>query len=229
MRLTLRKIIKETEDISSFIFEPNKPLAWYAGQFMHYTLPHTPTDSRHTDRYFTISSAPHEKHIMLTTRFAGQSSSTFKTALFALKPGDTIEAEGPEGDFTVDDMENQNIVFIAGGIGITPIRSILFDLEHRGKSVWGRLIYASRDEHILWQTELEKFANRHPKFNIFNVIGGSGITESVIEQLVPDFNKTVFYISGPEVMMESVAKKLHALTVQPQNIKRDFFPGYASI
>ena len=72
---------------------------------------------------FLIASAPREKHVMLTTRFAPKSSS-FKKALKNLGPGDAIEAYDLEGDFVVDDSE-KTFVFVAGGIGITPFRAIL--------------------------------------------------------------------------------------------------------
>src|SRR5450756_2841841 len=92
------------------------------------------TDDRGSDRWFTIASAPYEKHVMLTTRFAAKESSTFKQTLKALKPGDTVEISDLDGDFTVDDPQ-QHYVFIAGGIGITPFRAILKQAAHDRKPV----------------------------------------------------------------------------------------------
>src|SRR3954452_285596 len=99
LKLTARK--KESTDVVSFIFEPQEPLAWKAGQFLHYVLNHAPTDDRGSDRWFTIASAPFERHVMITTRFASKHGSTFKKTLKALKPGDTIEVSDLDGDFIV--------------------------------------------------------------------------------------------------------------------------------
>jgi ferredoxin-NADP reductase len=91
--------------------------------FFCYVLNHPNPDDRGVERLFSIASAPHEKHVMLTRRFVPKSSS-FKKALKNLGPGDAIEAHDLEGDFVVDDSE-KTFVFIAGGIGITLFRAIL--------------------------------------------------------------------------------------------------------
>jgi glycine betaine catabolism B len=123
MKFTLSATKQEANDTFSFIFAPEQPLQWKAGQLLRYVLNHPHPDDRGVERFFSIASAPHEKHVMLTTRFASKSSS-FKKALKNLRPGDAIEAHDLEGDFVVDDSE-KTFVFIAGGIGITPFRAIL--------------------------------------------------------------------------------------------------------
>ncbi|MBA3543266.1 MAG: FAD-dependent oxidoreductase [Chthoniobacterales bacterium] len=122
MKFTLSATKQEANDTFSFIFAPEQPLQWKAGQLLRYVLNHPNPDDRGVERFFSIASAPHEKHVMLTTRFAPKSSS-FKKALKNLRPGDAIEAHDLEGDFVVDDSET-TFVFIAGGIGITPFRAI---------------------------------------------------------------------------------------------------------
>ena len=99
MKLKLAARKKESPGVESFIFKPEKPLVWKAGQFLHYVLNHSSTDDRGSDRWFTIASAPCEKHVMITTRFDSKRSSTFKKTLKALKPGDTIEISDLDGDF----------------------------------------------------------------------------------------------------------------------------------
>src|SRR5262245_10473207 len=103
LKLTARKA--ESPGVVSFIFQSKEPLAWKAGQFLHYVLNHEATDDRGSDRWFTIASAAWERHVMLTTRFAAQKGSTFKKALHALKLGDEIEVSDLDGDFVVSDAK----------------------------------------------------------------------------------------------------------------------------
>src|SRR5580698_4308587 len=124
MKLKLAAKKTESAGVVSFIFKPEEPLMWKAGQFLHYVLNHAPTDDRGSDRWFTIASAPYERHVMITTRLAAKKGSTFKHNLKSLKLGDAIEFSDLDGDFTVDDPR-KHYIFIAGGICITPFRSIL--------------------------------------------------------------------------------------------------------
>jgi len=94
---------------------------------LFYTFPNDNPDNRGVTRYFTISSTPFEDFIMITTRISRPSSS-FKESLTEMKIGGRITASGPDGDFTIDDL-GKNYIFIAGGIGITPFRSILLQMD----------------------------------------------------------------------------------------------------
>ena len=139
MKIELVEKKKETKDVTSFIFESRVPIKWTAGQFLFYTFPHPNPDERGITRYFTISAAPFEKHIMLTTRFAGKKSSSFKQKLFATPIRTEVEITDPDGDFIVEDL-GKKIIFIAGGIGITPYRSILLDLDQRNLPINAALL-----------------------------------------------------------------------------------------
>jgi len=70
MKFTLSAPKQEANDTFSFIFAPEQPLQWKAGQLLRYVLNHPNPDDRGVERFFSIASAPHEKHVMLTTRFA---------------------------------------------------------------------------------------------------------------------------------------------------------------
>ncbi|MBI2285225.1 FAD-dependent oxidoreductase [Candidatus Saccharibacteria bacterium] len=127
---------KEEEHVYSFIFEPSNKVSWQPGQYLHYELPHPDTDDRGIERWFTISAPPYEKNIMLTTRFDSQRSSTFKKALHKLKPGQEVEAGEPRGDFLLEPDASRHVL-IAGGIGVTPYRSMLLQLDHDGNKFIG--------------------------------------------------------------------------------------------
>lgn len=223
LKLTAKKI--ESPGVVSFIFKPQEPLVWKAGQFLHYVLNHASTDDRGSDRWFTIASAPYERQVMITTRLAPIKGSTFKKTLKELKRGDEIEVSDLDGDFTLDDPKKE-CVFIAGGIGITPFRSILKQAAHDGKHLRVTLIYANRDKAVTYKKELEALASRNPTFRIHYLFKPQRIDKDAIKKLVPDLKKPVFYVSGPEPMVENVGEMLQQLGIPAKHIKQDWFPGY---
>ena len=224
MELTLREVRPETSDVVSFIFEAPEGLDWTPGQYLHYNLPHPDVDDRGVGRYFTVSSSPHEGHIRLTTRFAGERGSTFKRALRQLKPGDTIEMDAEaSGSFCVDDPSQQH-VFLAGGIGITPFRAIFHDLDNRGEPLNIRLLYANRNEEIPFREEFEEIASRHPELSIEYVIEPNLLDA---DRLRPEIGEArTYWVSGPKPMVDAVQATLEELGAPTDAIKRDAFPGY---
>ncbi len=228
MKIKIIEKKEETSGVTTFVFVPEPGFSWQAGQLLHYTLPHENPDDRGIERYFTNSAAPFEKNIHITTRYAGENSSSFKKALFSMNIGDSIEVDGLEGDFVLDDP-NKEYVFIAGGIGITPFRSILADLDHQNKDVNITLLYGNRDDNFVFKDELEAFKSKHPGLKIFYFGGDNHIDEEAIRQRVPDLTKPIFYVSGPEPMVESFEKMLLNMGIPDEHLKRDFFPGYTEI
>ena len=223
LKLTVRKT--ESPGVESFIFKPEEPLVWKAGQFLHYVLNHAPTDDRGSDRWFTIASAPSERQVMLTTRFTSKQGSTFKKTLKSLKPGDSIEVSDLDGDFVVNDPKKQ-YVFLAGGIGITPFRAILKQAGHEKKRLHVTLIYANRKNVAAYQRELEALAKQNPHFKIHYLFHPRRIDKAAIQELVPNLRIPQFYVSGPEPMVESIGKMLREIGVPRKRIKQDWFPGY---
>jgi len=225
MKLKLASKKPESPGVVSFIFKPEKPLDWKAGQFLHYVLNHPPTDDRGSDRWFTIASAPCERHVMVTTRFAGAKGSTFKKTLKALKIGGTIEVSDLDGDFVVSDAR-KDYVFIAGGIGITPFRSILKQAEHEGKSLRVQLLYANRKHVTAYKKEFDAMAKRNPRLKINYLFHPKRLDQQTIQELVPDLKNPLFYVSGPEPMVEDLGKLLQKMGVPKNHLKQDWFPGY---
>ncbi len=224
MRLALIERKQETPDVESFVFSPMDDLVWKPGQFLHYVMHHEPTDDRGSDRWFTIASAPFEKKVMITTRFDATRSSTFKKTLQELKLDEQIEVSDLDGDFTVDEVDAK-YVFIAGGIGVTPFHSILKEADHAGQKLDVTLLYANRDEHVPYKIEFDEFTARNPKLHITYFIG-ERIDEAAIRKAVPDLKTPLFYVSGPEPMVESFGVLLKNMGVSATNIKQDWFPGY---
>lgn len=221
MKLILKERKEVVPGVETFVFSPDAPLEWRAGQYLHYVLPHE-ADERGGERWFTVSSAPYEGTPAITTRHAAERGSSFKEKLFTLKPGDTIEADGPEGDFVVEDTA-AHYVFLAGGIGITPFHSILKEADHAGQKLNVTLLYANRGD-APFKPELDEWAGRNPNLHVHYLTGL--LDKASIEKIVQDTATPIFYVSGPEPMVKSVAEVLGTLGVPAQHIKLDDFPGY---
>lgn len=225
MKLNLIRRKTEAPGVESFVFSSTEPLTWKAGQFLHYVLHHEPTDNRGSDRWFTVASAPFEKEVMITTRLTSEKGSSFKAALGALQVGESIEISDIDGDFIVDDP-TQEYVFIAGGIGITPFHSILKEADRAEIKLHATLLYANRDHNIPYKEELEKFAKNNSNLVMHYVIAPERIDENTFKKLVPDMQTPVFYVSGPEPMVESLGGILKRMGIAANHIKQDYFPGY---
>src|SRR5665213_828787 len=127
MKAELDHIIHEnhSKTIKSFWFEPERPLDYIAGQFIMMSIKHDHPDDRGKEHWFTVSSSPSDAPLIsITTKFSTPSSS-FKTALHKLKPGEHVAISDPMGDFVLPKDRNIPLIFVAGGIGITPFHSII--------------------------------------------------------------------------------------------------------
>lgn len=226
MKLTFKEKIKEQEDVVRFEFTAPDSISWQPGQYIHYTFPHSDADDRGIERWFTISSAPFEKDIWISTRISKDRSSTFKQKLLGLKPGDTIETDAPEGDFTITDL-TKNYVFVAGGIGITPFRSILKQLHHERKAIRAELLYANRDTSTIpYKNELEAISREQNGLNITYFIGENRIDAEALKAAGAKLHDPIYYVSGPEPMVEAFKTILESIGVDEEHSRFDYFPGY---
>lgn len=228
MKLKLIKIRPEIGDVTTYILEPTGPLDSKPGQFLHYILPPDPNmDDRHNDRWFTNAAAPFEAHVQITTRIP-TSPSSFKRALRMLRVGADIEAEGPEGEFVITDP-NRTYIFVAGGIGITPFRSILAEADHNGQNLKIHVLYGNRDNNILFKDELYGFAQRNPELKIDYIVDPKRLDKDHLKPAIASSLNPYIYISGPEPMVEAITLIVKRLGVSGDHIQTDFFPGYDNI
>ncbi len=235
---SLRQKVRLTPDTVDFIFKPNRKLSYQPGQYMEWTLPHTKPDARGSRRYFTLSSSPTEQYIAIGVKFYNRSS-TYKRAMIDMAAGDQIVAAQIGGDFTMPKDVNQKLAFIAGGIGVTPFRSMIKYLIDTNQARDVSMLYAARTmadfaykdtfeqareklgAQILYVASNPGTTMPHP-----NTIAGP-ISADIIRHSMPDFNERVFYISGTHAMVEAMQEILTEIGVSSSNVKTDFFPGYA--
>lgn len=221
--LTLREKEHLADNVWAFRFLPSEPLMWTPGQFIRVELPHSSPDDEGTKRWFTVSSAPYEDIVQISTRVT---SSTFKHALASLPIGGKLDLlEKPDGDFVWEDSQKP-IVFVAGGIGITPFRSILRQRAHDHLPLTVTLIYGNRAEITpVFQDEFDRYAAQDKTFKV-HYAAGQPLTASTIAELVPDLNSSLVYVSGPEPMVETLGTELEAAGLAKDQLKQDFFPNY---
>jgi ferredoxin-NADP reductase len=226
MKLQLVERRNEVEDVETFIFEPEQPIAWQAGQFLHYVLEHPNADDRGSERWFTISTAPYEIRPSITTRFTNPNGSTFKQALKSMKIGDFIDGDTPEGDFVIDESAKK-LVLIAGGIGITPYRAMLLQLAHDSQQINADLLYANRDNSFVFEELFANLEQKQPGFKMSKFIGDNYIKEEDFKKYLGE-DGVVFYVSGPKAMVDTYTQTLKGLDVTERQIKTDYFPGYGT-
>lgn len=225
---------EEANGIISLYFEPLERYEHQAGQFVEINLRHDKPDSRGIRRWFTLSSAPEDEMLRITTRFAGKNSSSFKRAFTTLKPGSELSFSPPEGDFCLPTDADTKLIYVAGGIGITPVHSMVKHLLNVKQQRDVRLIYGVNalddalfmDVFDTYQADVELVLTNPPA----NWEGASGHVSA--EQIISATHNTdnfLIYLSGPEPMVESLDKELKAAGVPKKHIKTDFFPGYNTI
>lgn len=225
-----------TQDIFDFVFDKPKKFSFTPGQYMEWTVDKKGSDTRGNRRYFTLASSPTENKIIIGIKFSARPSS-FKKTLFSLIPGDEIIASQIAGDFVLPENPNHKLVFLAGGIGITPFRSMikyLIDTNQKRDIV---LLYAAKTEKEFVYTDVF-FQTQKLGVRVFYTItdekavpqdwqGGIGrITKEMLNSVVPDYRKRHFYISGPHNMVSSFENLLKELNIKSNQVKTDYFPGF---
>ncbi|MGC2423215.1 MAG: FAD-dependent oxidoreductase [Nitrospirota bacterium] len=237
MRIRLKERRIEATDVISFIFDlGGQQLEYRPGQFLHYELDALSfPDERGKQRHFTISSSPTEEDIvMFTTRIRG---SGFKETLRQAPIGYELTCESPDGEFSLPEGEaGMRHVFIAGGIGITPFRSILRYSADTREPLNALLLNFNRTSvDIVFRRELEEIALQMPAFSIANVLtepeegwtGARGVLdEEALRKWLPEPGGGLFWISGPPGMVSGCRELLVRIGVKNQDIRTERFMGY---
>ncbi|MBP9716762.1 MAG: oxidoreductase [Candidatus Levybacteria bacterium] len=226
--------IKLSPNIYEFVFKKSKSFNFLPGQYFEWTLGHHRPDFRGVRRYFTIASSPTEENLKLGVRVENLKGSSFKKSLLSLTPGQKIYAGSLSGDFTLPENKNEKLVFIAGGIGITPFRSMakyMVDKEEKRDIV---LFFSNSEPESFIYKDIFKNAQEFGlrlvpvlSKNFENWNGYSGrLNSEIIKKEVPEFTKRTYYLSGPVSMVESYKKLLSKLGIKPHKIVTDYFPGF---
>jgi ferredoxin-NADP reductase/Na+-translocating ferredoxin:NAD+ oxidoreductase RnfD subunit len=235
-KFTLMRIEKMASGCYDFVFKSDRKLGFQSGQYLDWTLDVRNADDRGNRRPFTIASAPTDNDVRIGVKFY-PTSSAFKRALFAMRPGDVIHGSQLAGAFVLPKNPAEKLVFLAGGIGVTPFRSMVRDLISRRDKRSIVLLYGNNKIDEIAYGSLFERAERELGLRTVYVVAedevhGSNfyqglIDEALIQREIPDFRDRTFYISGPQAMVTRFQGVLKKLGVAPSRIKVDFFPGFA--
>lgn len=233
-RLQLKEVQQISDKVYNYIFQPETRFNFLPGQYMEWTLDGVPYDSRGNRRTFTIASSPSELDVSIGLKYYDPSSA-YKAAFYQLQPGDSIYASQLAGNFTLNGNENKKLAFIAGGIGITPFRSIIKDLILNKTTGDILVIYVVPELQELAYLDVFKEAKQYgvklipvvtkQPATVQGVIYGR-LSMDVLVSAVPDYAERIFYISGPNSMVDATKGYLRSLKVSRTKIKTDHFSGY---
>ena len=225
------------EGTMAFHFE--KPPGWTfeAGQSIDITLlAPSETDAEGNTRTFTIASAPYEKSVMVATRIR---DTAFKRVLRVMPVGTAVQMEGPAGDLTLHRDAARTAVFLSGGIGITPFRSIAFAAakEHLPHRIF--LFYSNRrPEDAAFLAELQTLAKENPNYKLIASMTGMEkshrpwhgetgmINKEMLARYLKDASSPVYYIAGPPGMVKGLHMMINKSGVDERDIRTEEFSGY---
>jgi len=219
---------QETPDVKSIKLDGK--IDFKPGQYMMMELETGDEENTHP---LSIASSPTEDFLLFSTKI---SQSSFKKKLDSLKIGDKVKLKGPMGIFTLKE-DAKEIVFLGGGIGITPFRDMIKYASDKKLPIKMILLYSNRTPaDIVYRDEWPLFEKQNQNLKVVNTItqpegtdwnGRTGrVNDSMIKEFCNDINNSLFYICGPPGMVEALSNLLKTMNVPQSNIKVEKFAGY---
>lgn len=221
----------------AFHFEKPAGFTSTAGQCGDFSLPNPPeTDAEGNVRSFTLASAPFEEDLMIATRMR---DTAFKRSLNSVPLGTELTLEAPWGELILHDDARIPAVFLTGGIGITPVRSMVLQATHDHLPHKLTLFYANhRPEDAAFLDELTAARTANPNFTLVATMsdmeksaaqwdGETGhVSKAMLTKYIVDLTLPIYYISGPPGMVAAMQKTLSGAGVKTSNIRAEEFSGY---
>ena len=221
----------------AFHFEKPKDFTFKAGQFADFTLSNpSQTDAEGNTRGFSLASAPYEEDLMVATRMR---DTAFKRELKVMKPGTEVAMDAPYGSLTLHNNAQIPAVFLTGGIGITPVRSIVLQAA-RDKLPHKIFVFDSNrtPEATAFLDELREIPKDNPNCTFVGTMtemqnsksewqGETGyVTKAMLMKHIDDLTLPIYYVSGPASMVAAMRKLLNESGVNDDNIRTEEFTGY---
>ena len=222
---------------TAFYFEKPEGFEFEAGQFANFALL-TPPDSdlKGNTRALSIASAPHERNLMVATRLR---ATAFKRTLNSLPLGTELRLQGPYGSLTLSRNGTRPAVFLAGGIGITPFRSLIWNAAESLSLRKIILFYSVRaPEEAAFLEELQKIERRNGRYKLICTVtqpekvrnpwqGETGrISIEMLSKWIPDLSVPIYFIAGPPGMVNGMRQMLTGSGISEEDIRAEEFSGY---
>lgn len=207
------------------------------GQWCFLNLPDRGlSDERGLRRHLSFASAPGDEELVFATKL---SPSAFKQTLARLEPGDEIGLEEPKGSFGLPEGTGTPLVFLAGGIGITPFRSLLRHAVQQGTGHRIALLYSNRTpEEAVFLDDLRELCAGQPKLRFAATMTRMGdssrtwdgptgrIGPELIRAECPEWERALFLLCGPPPMVDAMAASLVELGIPGDRVRTEKFSGY---
>jgi ferredoxin-NADP reductase len=220
-----------------FHFEKPAGFNFTPGQAGDFTLNDPPeTDAEGNKRSFSLAGATYEPDLIIATRMR---DTAFKRSLKIIPLGTELTFDAPWGELVLHDDATIPAVFLTGGIGITPVRSIVLQATHAKAARKLILFYSNhRPEDAAFLDELTQAQTENPNFTLIATMtkmeksaqhwqGETGpIDKAMLLKHLGDLAKPIYYISGPPAMVGAMQKVLAEAGVKPSNIRAEEFSGY---
>lgn len=221
----------------AFTFERPAGVEFKAGQHAEWTLINPPeTDAEGNSRMFSLVDSPSEDTLEIATRMR---DTAFKRVLGKMAIGEKIQLANPHGSFTLHNDVSKAAVFLIGGIGITPVLSIIKDVTERNLPYKLFLFYSNHSpKDAAFVPELNDLAGKNKNFTFIPTMterekssqdrnGETGhINRAMVEKYVPDMSSAIYYISGPISIVAAMRKVLNEAGVNDDTIRTEEFTGY---
>jgi ferredoxin-NADP reductase len=221
----------------AFHFEKPAGFTFTPGQAGDFTLANPPeTDAEGNKRSFSLAGAPYEPDLIIATRMR---NTAFKRSLKVVPLGTELTLDAPWGELTLHDDVTIPAVFLTGGIGITPVRSIVLQATHDKLGRKLILFYSNhRPEDAAFLDELAQAQNENPNFTLIATMtkmeessqpwhGETGtIDRAMLLRSLGDLSTPIYYISGPPGMVNAMQKMLSEAGVKSSNVRAEEFSGY---
>jgi ferredoxin-NADP reductase len=240
MSINTVKLIKKidvAEGTMAFEFEKPTGFEFKAGQFGDFTLIDPPeTDEEGNVRGFSLTNPPYAETLMIATRLR---DTAFKRVLRDAPLGTEVKLDAPYGSFTLHNNTAKPAVFLTGGIGITPVRSLLLQATHDQLPHKLFLFYSNRrPEDAAFLDELSSLGDKNPNYKFVGTMtdmansakpwdGETGyLTKEILAKHIDDFSLPIYYICGPAAMVAAMRKLLNEVGVDDDDIRTEEFSGY---
>lgn len=208
-----------------------------AGQAVYVAIPDLKqADAKGKIRTFSIASAPQDSELEIATR---QTDSSFKRYLADAPAGTSVQLEGPYGELVLHEDASRPAVFLAGGIGVTPFRSMALDATNRALPHRLFLFYSNRRlEDAAFLAELRQLEGKNPRFKLIaaftedsatpqeGAVERGHINAAMLSRHVGDVTAPVYYVAGPAAMVSAMEGLLKDAGVKPADVRAEKFPGY---